>query len=597
MSEYEPHLESILVADCGNATTKVVLIDMVEGQYRFVARAESPGTVGQPWQDISVGVVDAIQKLETITGRRLLDDQNQLLVPEVENGQGVDGFIAISSAARPLRVILAGLVRNVSIASARRAALSTYADIVDVISVEQPPGWERPRTDDEVLDVIWHAAPDVICIVGGTDGGASMPLLNLVRETVRVAAYLMGESAPPVLFAGNAQLGEQVVKMFEGLADVQVIDNVRPLPDAENLVPLQDELEVMFYDRKMAHMPGVGTLGRWGQTVILPTARVSDYMVRFCEQVLKTGKPALAVDVGSATVSLNVCQNGRALTTVRTDLGVGHSLRKLLDQVDLDDILRWVPFEIAPVDARDRLLNQALHPASIPQTREDLWLVQAAAREAIRLALADSLPGWPLDERPSDGLVPSCDPLIGLGRLLTRAPTGGLAALILLDALQPVGINNLFLDEHNLIPSLGAVGTVEPLALVQTLRNGGMTFLGTVVVPVGQARVGDKALSIRSTDKSLNVNILVQYGEISVSPLRFEEGKKVTLELNPTRGFDIGRGPGKSCTIEYRGGTVGLIVDARGRPLELPRDHARRCKQLKEWLAVLEPDAARPKAN
>lgn len=597
MSEYEPQLESILVADCGNATTKVVLIDQVEGQYHLIARAESPSTLGQPWQDLSVGVVDAIQKLGALTGRKFLDENNQLLTPELENGQGVDGFLAVSSAAPALRVVLVGLVREVSIASARRAVLSTYANIVDVISVEQSSGQEKLRTDDEAINAIWHAAPDVICIVGGTDGGASTPLIGLVREIVRVAVYLMGQSAPPVIFAGNAQLAEQVTKMFEGLSSVQVVDNVRPLPNAENLVPLQEELEVMFYDHKVAHTPGVGTLGRWGQTVILPTARASDYMVRFCEQIWKTGKPALAVDVGSATVALNVCRNGSALTTVRTDLGVGHSVRGLLDQVDLNDILRWVPFEIAPVDARDRLLNQALHPASIPQTREDLWLVQAAAREAIRLVLADSLPGWPLSERPLDGALPSCDPIIGLGRLLTRAPTGGNAALLLLDALQPTGINNLFLDEHNLIPSLGALGAVEPLALVQTLRNGGLTFLGTAVVPVGQTRLGNKALSIRSVDKSFNVNVQVQYGQIGVFPLRFEEGKKVLLELVPAHGFDIGQGPGKNCTLEYRGGSVGLIVDARGRPLELPRDRARRCKQLKEWLSELEPDIPEEKVS
>ncbi|MBN1933215.1 MAG: glutamate mutase L [Anaerolineae bacterium] len=595
MSEYEPQLESILVADCGHATTKVVLIDLVEGQYRFVARAESLSTAGQPWQDLSVGVVDAIQNLQAFTGRKFLDEQGQLITPELENGQGVDGFLAISSAASPLRVILAGLVRDVSIASARRAVLATYANIVDVISLEQPPGKDGPRTDDEAINAIWHAAPDVVCIVGGTDGGASTPLLRLVRDVVRVAVYLMGEAAPPVLFAGNAQLAEQITKVFEGLASVQVIDNVRPLPDAENITSLQEELEVMFYDHKMAHTPGIGTLGRWSQSVVLPTARASDYMVRFCEQAWKTGKPALAVDVGSATVALNVCRNGRALTTVCTDLGVGYGMRSLLDQIDLNDILRWVPFEIAPVDARDRLLNQALHPTSIPQTREDLWLVQAAAREAIRLALADSLPGWPLREGMPGNLLPPCDPLIGLGHLLTRAPTGGQAALILLDALQPTGISNLFLDERNLVPALGAVGAIEPLALVQTLRNGGLTFLGTAVAPVGSGHPGDTALALRGVDKAAGVSAEIKCGEVSVFPFHFE--KKTLLELIPARGFDIGQGRGKSCTIEYREGSVGLIVDARGRPLELPHDAARRCARLEYWLSALGPDTSETKVG
>jgi len=586
MSEYEAQLESILAVDCGNATTRVALIDRVDGQYRFIARAESLGTAGPPWENLAVGVVDAIEKLQALTGRNFLDQDGQLISPERENGHGVDSLIATSSAARPLRVILVGLVRDVSIASARRAALSTCTEIVDVISVEQPPERSHPRSEDEAINAIWHAAPDVICIVGGTDGGASTPLLSLVRNVVRVAVYLMGESAPPVLFAGNAQIAGQITKMFEGLTEVRVVDNVRPLSDAENIASLQEELEVMFYEQRMVHTPGIGTLGRWSrQAVVLPTARATDYALRFWEQLQKTARPALAVDVGSATVTLNVCQGGRALTTMRTDLGMGHAMRSLLERVELNDILRWVPFEINPADAHDRLLSQALYPASIPQTHEDLWLIQAAAREAIRLVLADSRPGWPLSKTPLDGVLPPCDPIIGLGRVLTCAPAAGHAALILLDALQPAGISNLYLDECELFSLLGAVGAVEPLALVQVLHNDGLAFLGTVVAPVGQALPGEKVLTVRSVDKAVGIDVDINYGEVSVLPFHFE--KKNMLELIPARGFDIGWGAGKSRTIEYRGGTVGLIVDARGRPLELPSDGARRRAQLEHWLSVL----------
>ena len=46
------------------------------------------------------------------------------------------------------------------------------------------------------------------------------------------------------------------------------------------------------------------------------------------------------------------------------------------------------------------------------------------------------------------------------------------------------------------------------------------------------------------------------------------------IEVKPARGFDVGAGPGKPISRTIRGGTVGLILDARGRALKLPEERA-----------------------
>jgi hypothetical protein len=57
------------------------------------------------------------------------------------------------------------------------------------------------------------------------------------------------------------------------------------------------------------------------------------------------------------------------------------------------------------------------------------------------------------------------------------------------------------------------------------------------------------------------------------------------LELHPTRRFDVGLGePGRGVTAEAEGGLLGLVIDARGRPLDLPVDDTSRRKLLQEWL-------------
>jgi hypothetical protein len=584
--------ESILIADCGSTITKVVLIDVVQGQYRFVAYADAPSTVNDPWDDVSIGLVHAMRQLEAIVNRPILDAEGHLQRPETPGGVGVDRFAAVSSAARPLRVVLAGVTSGISVASAQRATLHTYAEIVETVTLggvtEQEGGsLELPRTGDELINAIWHASPDLLCIVGGTDDGAREPLLNLVRDVVRVALYLLGENLPTVIYAGNAALRGEISELIEEVAPVHVVDNVRPTPEVENIGPASEEIELCFYEQQLKYLPGGDVLRAWGSPAVLPTARTTDYTVRYCAHAWNPDKPALSVDIGSANVALSVCQGGRPLTAVRTDLGIGYSLRSLLDQVDVADILRWLPFALSPAEARDRLLNRALRPHSIAQTREEVLLEQAVVREAVRLALRDLVPSWlgRASVSAEDLVIPPCDPIIGGGGVLAHVPHQGLAALALIDALQPLGSSGLYLDEYDLLPTLGAIAQDRPLALVQSLRSGGLTYLGTVVSATGRGRVGETALTVRPAEGEKEPSFEVAHGTLRVLPRQtFALG--TALELVPGRGIDIGAGPGKPARIVYRGGTVGLIVDTRGRPL--PTAAEQLGARMDGWLSEIE---------
>ncbi|MBU1877590.1 MAG: glutamate mutase L, partial [Chloroflexi bacterium] len=86
-------MQSALVADCGSILTKVALLDFVEGEYRFVARSEMPTTTGVPYHDVMVGLRNAIHEIESVTGRRLLQE-GELITPERDDGSGVDAFVA-----------------------------------------------------------------------------------------------------------------------------------------------------------------------------------------------------------------------------------------------------------------------------------------------------------------------------------------------------------------------------------------------------------------------------------------------------------------------------------------------------------------------
>lgn len=575
MTEPQRQLESILVADCGSTMTKVVLLDIVEGTYRFVAHAAARSTADSTWDDVWVGVVDAIAQLQVVSGRTFLNG-SKLIVPESADGKGVDCFLAVSSAAEPLRVVLVGLARDTSLASLQRAARSTYTQIVETIALDMA-GPESPlRSDSERISAIWRAAPDTICLAGGTDGGATTPVLDMVRNVVRVALFLLGDNRPQVIYAGNEQLRAAVTELLTEVVEPQMVDNVRPTVEAENVGPAAEEIELGFYEQKVRHLAGIEMLGEWSRAPVLPTARAADYTIRYCDRVFQPDKPALSLDIGSASVIINACRNGRPSTVVRSDLGVGHGLSQLLEQIEMRDLLRWLPFELAEHEARNRLMNKALQPHSIPQTQEDLLLEQAAAREAVRLAVHDL--GW-LKEK--DGLVPACNPLVLGGGMLAHAPNYGQAALVGLDALQPVGISELYLDEYDLLPALGAAASLQPLAMVQTLANGGLTFLGTLVALTGSLDGGARALTIHIAGQETPVE--VASGSLALIPLP-PGSADAPLELVPARGVDLGVGPGKGVKLAARGGALGLIVDARGRPLPFALDPSVQRQRLGRWL-------------
>ena len=72
--------------------------------------------------------------------------------------------------------------------------------------------------------------------------------------------------------------------------------------------------------------------------------------------------------------------------TVSANLGMSYSVSNVLAEAGLDQIMRWVPFDIEEADLRDRIKNKMIRPTTIPQLMQELQVEQAIAREALRLA-------------------------------------------------------------------------------------------------------------------------------------------------------------------------------------------------------------------
>lgn len=576
--------ESILAVDCGSTTTQALLIDQVNGDYRLLARTEAPSTVEPPWNDVAASVRHALAKMTEVTGWPLLNDRGQIMSPQHQLG-GVDAVVVVSSASSPLCLVLAGVMSDFSLVSARRALSTTYAIVEGVISLDKR-GENRHSANNNFqgqIELIQRLKPDAVVIVGGIDGGASRPVLQ-AAEALAIANFAMPQSErPQLIYAGNVELRSQVAEIVGGEAELRAVENVRPDLQLENPGPLQTEIESLYRQQRMERLPGLSTLASWSPVPVLPAARAFAYTIQYLAEL--DGINVLGVDVGGATATLASVIDDKLDLVIRSDLGLSYHAARLLDQVPIRSIERWLPFEIDSTDVQNILHNKSIRYRTLPQTRQELLLEQAIAREILRLILNDTMPHWPEGtSRLYPGLLPKFHLIVGTGGVLTNAASYGQAALMLLDALQPVGVAGMVLDKFRLMAPLAAAAMVNPVAAAQVMERDALVHLGTVVAPVGAAREGDIALTFKiEYEDGRALEVEVPYGTLEVIPL--STGQTANLELRPTRRFDVGLGTrGQPGMTKVEGGILGIIIDARGRPLPMAEDPEQQRARIQRWL-------------
>ena len=583
MSPSTVSADSVLSIDVGSVYTRAVLFDVVENSYRFLGEGKAFTTVGAPHFDICEGVRQALGELQTFSGRIFLGADKQLVLPSQPDGSGVDKCVATLSVGPALRVVAVGLLEDVSTHSAQNLAMTTYAQVMEVISMNDK------RATATRLDAVLRARPDLIIVAGGTEGGASQSLMNLL-EAVGLASYVLPKgSRPSVLFAGNQDLTGSVRSSFGDLGPLFLAPNIRPAIEVERLIPAQSQLNQVVRQARLRQIFGAQNLDQWAGGKLMPTASAFGRTIRFIgNEYAKTNKGVLGVDVGASSTTIAAAFSDHLILNVHPKLGLGESLPGLLSACSLEDIARWLPLEISTDSLRDYIYNKAVYPASLPVTLEELYMEQALACQIIQVALKKTARNFPANaQRSSYGFLPFFEPIIASGSVLTQAPQRGQVLIMLLNAIQPVGVTTIALDQNTIAAALGAAAALNPLLTVQSLDSSNFQNLCTVISPVGEAQPGTPILRVRVVygDGSEN-SVDVKYGTLEM--IKLPIGLAATVQLHPLHRFDVGMGgPGRSGSVKIIGGGLGLVVDARGRPLNLPAEPAHRIDILKKWLWTL----------
>ncbi len=240
---------------------------------------------------------------------------------------------------------------------------------------------------------------------------------------------------------------------------------------------------------------------KWTDLDILPTPAGEGMAMQLIARVQR--KNVLGVGLGGATTNVYSVFDGRFVRSVSANLGMSYSISNVLKEAGIENILRWVPFDLDEAELVDMLRNKMIRPTTIPHTLESLVVEHSVAREALRLGLqhhktiATRLKGAKMARRMVGEMMEyrlkatyidmmKIGIIAGTGGLLSHAPRRAQSMLVLTDAFLPEGVTKLYQDSVFMMPHLGVLSTAFPDIAWNVFDKDCLVRLGTVIAPSGR---------------------------------------------------------------------------------------------------------------
>jgi len=526
--------ELALLVDVGSAWAKAGVIGRVRGRWRLVAHAAQPTAWGSAELRRSL-----IQQLNAAGDPRLANRYDELLAGA--------NRIECHTARQPGRLAVVAVSRELSGSTARRAAEAAGWQVTVLVTLDDG------RSLAERLATLQAAEVDAWLVAGGFDDARSPRAL----EAAALVASARMPDGGPVIWAGSAQLTNEVMLLFEGGA-VSAVANPRPDAKREEPGPLRDRLQAIL------------------RQSVAPEDEAHLSTTAFARAVgviaADGGLRVLAVDLGArGGVRVVAEPDGTTSTTVHSSGGLAGAT---LMPGAAGRVARLAGDAGDEAAVADVLQTLRARPASLPQTPEELSATQVAARLLIGAMVEDPV-------------TDPVDLVIGAGLTIAGAPHPAQAARMLLDGVRPIGITQLAVDSGSVLGPLGSLGDEEIGEGMTLLADDLLLPLGTAVVCRG-GEPGNAAMrvTVHRSGWPTPSPVEVRVGQLQVVPLG--RGQEAELLIEPAAGISLGA-PRRSSRIQARatGGAVGLILDARGVPIVLPRRGDDRRAVLAGWRDAL----------
>ena len=289
-------------------------------------------------------------------------------------GAGSADVLACSSAGGGLRLAVVGQERLISAEAGYRVALSAGAKVVHVFAGSLTPADVR---------AVRAAAPDVLLLVGGTDGGDEQVLLH---NSARLAAARV---PVPIVLAGNVAAQPDALV---ALAGRRVVPTANVLPDVGELAP--GPARAAIREVFLRHVIGGKGLSRGPRFRRLVRTVTPDAVLSAVSRLAHPDQPGavLVVDVGGATTDVYSAVSTVESTihavalpadrrTVEGDLGMRVSAPAVVAEAVTERLLR--SGELA-AEAKARHDDVDLVPSTPEESEVDLRIAGLAVTLAVR---------------------------------------------------------------------------------------------------------------------------------------------------------------------------------------------------------------------
>jgi len=425
----------------------------------------------------------------------------------------------------PLRVALLVGRAQPDLAAARAIALAACVDPVLTLR------GDARVTLVERATALREARPDAVLFIGSAQDADRMTDL---AEALRLGCASR-RPAPLVLVAADERMRSRLDPALAGLT-------LETVPEAGS-TQARDAIVSRLRGMRRSH----------GELVL------RDEAIESAARALAaaTGRSTLVVDASGQTSSLALATAGAPTIGLHAHVGLGVSADRVVARAGIERVRRWMPRAIDGPALLDRIFNRARWPDAVAANPTTLALELALARESLAHVLAEA-------ERAGVATAPlrAAQHIVCTGDL-ARFPRAQQTVLAAVDALAPESMHVVLRERPDALVAAGAIASrggsevlsaVEPLAMIAAMWP-------------------RRSASVTVIDASGTIEERVARGAFFLVPTR----GAVELRIAPSA-----ERPSAS------GLALGVVIDARGRPLALPPRDAERIPALARWYTALD---------
>ncbi|MGA9342632.1 MAG: hypothetical protein WBV61_09945, partial [Rhodanobacteraceae bacterium] len=505
----------------------------------------------------------AIRDLEQQCGRRLATDE-RVISPQYANGDGADeifltGLPVEVNRAAVISIGLGGLGKQLVSGIRRSPTIAAY-------SLEDVGQQNATLSTPVLLSWLREVSPTTLILVhdGGTQEDWDIAIeaaADAARDGVTTTGIVIADESKQQLVA-------------QSLGNTLELSGIDPMEYEP--WEIASALESEFNEQYAQRVAALDTIPALSSARYVDRVRSVQAVASFLHRRMR--RNVFTLNIGSGSLAY-LAASGGGVTAFRAERDLELGTRSLL-RIPTERITRWMPYRWSAEELTQWILNRALRPFGRPDSTTDS-LVESALKRELIADLADDV---------ASGNRSDIDLVVVGPSFADQDP--GLAALTVIDGLEPQsadGVVTVALDAEGIMAALGAISTIDPAFARDVIEQDFLVPMATCVVVTGQGEQG--ALAVRGEVKLQDGEtrrFSVPFGNIQV--LNVAESEAADVTLTPEPGFSIGsHGAGE--TVEFIndrklfGGRVGIIIDARGRPIQMPDDPEARVTLLRSWLS------------